>query len=346
MKPSNSIETMNLSTTDGIDTAKLIAELGWQFRVSRSLLAAHQAGFFEALRSPKTAVQLSLAQSTDAEVTEKVLIAMCALGLLDRRDDTYSLTDLARDIMLPESVRYIGGALDFSEYMWWEWSVLPDMLRGGKKYTERHRLMKQLQSGASYVSGPEYFTLAMHGKAVNGGAQFMVEHVDLCGRHLLVDIGGGPGTYSVAFCQRFPQLKAVVWDQPQPLEVARQVVKHYELNDRIRLQPGDWENDEFTHGGDVILLSNVIHGPRSNAPTILAKAFRALRPGGLLIVQEFLLNSQKTGPIPAAVFNIMVGAFSESELIDLISSAGFTGARLLATDPIVGSGIVTASKPL
>ena len=336
---------LNFDTVAGVDTAKMIAELGWQFRSSRALLAAHQAGFFEALRQPKTAAQVSAAQATDPELTEKVLIAMCSLSLLERKDGVYNLTSLARAIMLPESLRYLGGALDFSEYMWWEWSVLPDMLKGGQKYAKRHQLIKELQSKADYVTGSDYFTMAMHGKAINGGAQFMTERIDLSGRRLLLDIGGGPGTYSVAFCQCFPQLKAIIWDLPQPLAVARQVIRHFELEDRIGIQPGDWETDDFRPKCDAMLMSNTIHGPLSNAPAKLGKAFRALEPGGLLIVQEFLLNADKTGPLPAAVFNIMVGAFSENELIQLVKAAGFADVRLAGSDPLVGSGIVTGLKP-
>ncbi|KTB48277.1 methyltransferase [Dehalogenimonas alkenigignens] len=328
-----------------ITEAGLAIELGWVFRNSRVLLAAYQAGFFEALRQPKSAGELAAECSTDAEVSEKVLIAMCALGVLKRTGSLFDLTPLGREILLPESLRYIGGALDFSEYMWWEWSVLPDMLKGGEKYARRFRQIKELQRDAEYIIKTDYFPLAMHTKAINGGVQFVAAHVDLSKRRLLLDIGGGPGTYSAGLCQRFPNLKAIVWDAPGPLAVARQVIRNLGLEDRIRLETGDWETDEFSPGCDVILLSNVMHGPDSGAAEKLAKVFRALDPGGVIIVQEFLLDADKNGPLEAAVFNIMVGAFSDIELIGLIGTAGFREVALVARNPLTGSGLITAVKP-
>ncbi len=77
----------------------------------------------------------------------------------------------------------------------------------------------------------------------------------------------------------------------------------------------------------------------------LAKAFKSLDPGGLLIVNDFLLDDNKTGPLPAALFNIMVGAYSKKEIITLIQKVGFTKVALVSYDSIVGRGVITALRP-
>lgn len=341
----NEQRPQNIQDLPFITEASAVIERGWGFRESRVLLAAYQAGFFEALRQPMSARDLASTCGTDAGLTEKVLIALDAMGLVERSGDKFSLTILGRELLLAESLRFIGGALDFSEYMWWEWAVLPDMLKGGQRYTRRHHQIKQLQREAKYVIPDDYFPLAMHARAVNGGAQFVSSHVDLSGRRLLLDIGGGPGTYSAALCQRFSNLKAVVWDAPGPLAVARRVIQHLGLEGRITLKAGDWDTDEFSPECDAIFLSNVMHGPASGAEVKLAKAFRVLEPGGVIVVQEFLLDAEKCGPLEAAVFNIMVGAFSESELARLIEEAGFSQVKMAARDPVTGSGLITAEKP-
>ncbi|MEN8613905.1 methyltransferase [Dehalogenimonas sp. THU2] len=331
---------------EGLLTAQALTELGWQFRISRTFLACHQLGIFEALRVDRSAAQVAGELQINPEMTEKLLIALCALKILNRDGGEFSLTELGRDTLLLESLRYIGGVLDFDEHMWWEWSILPDLARGGEAYTKRHRLMKQLQQGAGYIlPSTSVFPMAMHGKAINGGAQFMAANIDLSDRRLLLDIGGGPGTYAIVLCERFSKLKAVIWDTMETLEIAQQVIKHFGLEDRITTRSGDWDTDEFGPVCDTILLSNVAHGPESNAEGKLVKAFRVLEPGGLLIVQEFLLNNEKNGPLPAALFNIMVGAYSEEELIKLVDDAGFSEVKLVARDNGVGSGIITAIKP-
>jgi len=167
----------------------------------------------------------------------------------------------------------------------------------------------------------------------------------LSDRKLLLDVGGGPGTYSVILCQRFPNLRAVIWDLPRTLAIAEEVIKRFGMQGRITLQVGDWNKDEFGTGYDCLLMSNILHGPSSQAPMKLAKAFRALESDGLLIVHDFLLNDEKTGPLPAALFNLMVGAYSVGELTAIIEEAGFKDVRLVAYLPKRGSGLITATKP-
>jgi len=336
---------IDIFKAENLVAAQELSELSWHYRAARVLLAAHQLGIFESLRQPRTAAEVAKELITDAEMTEKLLIATCALGLVKRDGGRFILTPLACDTLLPESARYIGGVLDHGEYLWWTWSGLTDLLRGGEWSAARRELMAQLARTAHYINDyDEHFIWAMHGKAANGGAQFLATHLDLNERKLLLDVGGGPGTYSVALCQRFPRLKAVVWDIPHTLKICRQVIQRYGLTDRICVQMGDWETDEFGEGYDVLLLSNVTHGPASRAKMKLAKAFRSLEPGGLLIVNDFLLNNDKTGPLPAALFNLMIGTYSEEEMLAIVREAGFTKVSLISSDPRVGSGIVTALR--
>lgn len=185
----------------------------------------------------------------------------------------------------------------------------------------------------------------MHGNAANGVAQWVARQLDLSDRSLLLDVGGGPGTYSIALCQRFTNLKAVVWDVSQTIAIAEQVIERFHMKDRIAVQEGDWNRDEFGEGYDCLLMSNILHGHGSQAETRLEQGMRALVPGGLLIAHDFLLNNDKSGPLPAALFNLMIGAYTVNELIAVIRSVGFADASLIAYNAQRGSGIVTATRP-
>jgi hypothetical protein len=76
----------------------------------------------------------------------------------------------------------------------------------------------------------------------------------------------------------------------------------------------------------------------------LKKAYDSMADGGLVVIQEFLLNDKKTGPLVSALFNVMVGAYSKTELISVVESAGFTNAELVASSEQLGSNWVTARK--
>jgi len=72
---------------------------------------------------------------------------------------------------------------------------------------------------------------------------------------------------------------------------------------------------------------------------------RALMADGLLIVHDFLLNNDRCGPLPAALFNLMIGVYTVNELIGLIRSAGFKDVSLVAYNARRGSGLITATRP-
>ncbi|UCG83514.1 MAG: methyltransferase domain-containing protein [Dehalococcoidia bacterium] len=330
---------MNLFDADNLDAASALLELHWQFRASRVLMTAHQLGIFTALEEPGTAAQVAEKCSTDLTMTEKMLVACCALGVVRRDGDRFQLTQLAKDTLLPESYRYMGGVLDHGEALWWSSTGLPDLIRTGER-------LSGLMPPEHYITHwHEHWIRAMHGIAANGVGQWVAQQVDLSDRKLMLDVGGGPGTYSIAMCQRFPNLRAVVWDVPRTIAIAREVIDRFKIGDRITVQEGDWNQDEFGTGYDCLFLSNIMHGPTSQAETRLGQAMRALEPEGLLIVHDFLMNNDRSGPLPAALFNLMIGAYTVNELITVVRSTGFNDVSLIAYNAKRGSGLITAVKP-
>jgi len=146
-------------------------------------------------------------------------------------------------------------------------------------------------------------------------------------------------------CQKYPQLTATVFDLPETIAIAHKFIEEAGLMDRISLRGGSWETDDFGSGNDVVLFSNVLHGPTSMAAMKLKKAFDSLESGGLLAIQEFALNDNKTEPQLPALFNVMVGAYSKRELIEQITQAGFINANVVIENEQIGCTWITASKP-
>lgn len=330
---------MDLLNLDDLSEAMELLEVCWQFRAGRVLMAGQRLGIFEALRTPQSAREIAQKCGTDPEMTERLLIACCSLGIVQRDGNRFTLTKLGQNLLLPESLRFIGGVLGHYENLWWFWTGLAEVVKTGKR-DAAPSAPKDFEE-----RWHEFWIWAMHGIAANGVGQWLAENLDLSDRNLLLDVGGGPSTYSVILCQKFPNLKAVIWDLPRTLAIAEEVIKRFKMESRITLQPGDWNRDEFGSGYDCALMSNILHGPNSQANMKLAKAFRALKSGGLLIVHDFLLNEEKTGPLPAALFNLMVGAYSISEMVKVIENAGFRNVRLVAYHQKRGAGLITAFKP-
>jgi hypothetical protein len=309
-----------------------IADLTWAYRASRILQVACDLELFTHLSERSmTAGELAQACSAKPDLLEKVLIACAAMGLVFKSGDQYRNSPLAVTYLVKGHALYQGDIINHSASVWNFWNELPTAIRTAPppKPADPHR----------------NFILGMHNLTLAGRGQLFLNHIDLSGRKLLFDVGGGPGTYSILACRKFPDLRAVVFDLSETLAITREVLAREEMADRITVREGSWETHDFGSGNDVVLMSNILHGPSSQAPMKLQKAFASLVAGGMLVVQEFLMNDTKTGPLLPALFNVMVGAFSQSELFDQIRSAGFVKARMVASNDELGSAWIVADRP-
>ena len=312
---------------------------GWRGRAQRTLEAAHGVGIFERL-GDGTASDERLAADLDLEpaAVGKVLIVLAAMGLLDRDGDAWRLTPKAEATLLPAAPYYQGNMLAHHADIGSLWSDLESVLRG-----ETGGWVFDPQGRPALRSQPD-FILGMHNIAMAGRAAELAERVNLTGRRTLADVGGGPGSYAMALCERYPDLTATVMDLPATIEIAREVIEHLGMSDRVGTTVCDWNEDEFGTGNDVVLLSSILHGPTSSAEMKLEKAHRSMKPGGLLIVQDFVMNAEKTGPLIPALFNVMVGAFSLPELAGRIEDAGFAGLRIQPMPDDTGTTVLTATR--
>ena len=307
--------------------------LMWGYRASRTLQVAAGLKLFTLLsEKPQSCDELAKACGAEPEMLEKLLIACCAMGLLERDGAVYRNTELSEAYLVEGSYLYQGHIIAHAKKVWDYWGDLDYVVRGLSRY-----------------HGPEpdheNFILGMQDITRAGRGQLFLDSVDLTGRKKLFDVGGGPATYSIMACKKYPQLHAIVFDVPETIALARPIIEAEELADRISVRQGSWETDDFGDGNDVVLFSNVLHGPTSMAPMKLKKAFASMVSGGLLAVQEFTLNDDKTGPLVPALFNVMVGAYSQAELMQVIVDAGFVDVRRVAADEEIGCAWTTALKP-
>jgi SAM-dependent methyltransferase len=89
--------------------------------------------------------------------------------------------------------------------------------------------------------------------------------------------------------------------------------------------------DDFGSGYDIIMLNAICHMfSEEQNRDIFRRAHQALAPNGRLVVQDFILNADKTGPQHAALFslNMLVNtdagaSYSEFEYAHWMKAAGF-----------------------
>lgn len=309
-------------------------DLSWQSRAARVLYVANGLDIFTVLCNKAISVkQICRKCHTNPEMTEKLLIACTAMGLLNKQAGLYKNTEVAQTYLVRGQPLYQGDIIAHCASVGNFWDTLDEQIMAEKAptktETDEHR----------------NFIMGMHNIAVAGRAKMFTDTIDLSGRKKLFDVGAGPGTYSIAACKQYPQLNAVVFDLPETIAITKEIIAKEAMADRISVRTGSWETDDFGQDNDVVLLSNVLHGHQSQAQQKLDKAYSSMVQGGLLVIQEFLLNDHKTGPLIPTLFNIMVGAYSQAELLTIVEDAGFAAARVVASFEDVASTWITADKP-
>ncbi len=315
------------------DEISRINEWTWGYRVCRVLEVANKIGLFSAIGGKSLSLkELCQRCRTKQAMTEKLLIACAAMGLVERDGSLYKNSGFAATYLVPGAPLYQGDIIAHSDVVRGFWDGLEEEICLEVPTEDEEKTHRN-------------FIMGMHNITVAGRGNIFTDHINLEGRRRLLDVGGGPGTYSILACTKYTQLKAVVFDLPATIAIARQVVGEQGFMDRIGFCEGDWETDAFGGGFDVVLLSNVMHGEGRLAAMKLAKSIEAMEGGGLLVIQEFLLNDDKSGPLIAALFNVMVGAYSASELLSLVEKAGFVDGRVAVRDDELGAGWITAKKP-
>jgi len=224
------------------------------------------------------------------------------------------------------------------------WGKLFDAVVTGKPPVQKPHDQGD-EATRTYIYGMHYRGLAQ--------AQLLARKIPLKGRKRLVDIAGGPGTFSIMLCKANKGLSATVIDRPQTLRVTREIIASYGVNDRVATKEGDYLADTFGAGYDAGLLSSMFN---QESPTvvkdILRKTHDALAPGGLVIVQEQLLNDEKSGPALAAMIGVNQllhtpggAAYSGREMGDWMKEVGFTKVKRVPMPSPSPFIVLTGIKP-
>ena len=292
-----------------------------------------------------TITELAAKIKGDARATGMLATALTALNLLERKGDQVTATPPARRYLSARSDDYYGFFIRHAADIMHHWVNLARAVRTGASvaevsppdtYDERER--------ENFLMG--MFNIARQQADIVAGA------LDLSGRHRLLDLGGGPGTYAIYFCRRYPELSATIFDRPTTAKFAQGTVERYGLAARVDFVGGDFLTSELPRGYDAVWLSQVLHGENpAEAAGLIERAAGTLNPGGLLCVQEFIIDDDRRGPVQPALFalNMLVQtpggqAYTESEISAMMARAGAAGIRRIKADLPPGCGIMVGEK--
>jgi acetylserotonin N-methyltransferase len=265
------------------------------------------------------------------DALEQLLNACVSLRLLAKNGENYANTEVAATYLCRGSPRRMTGYIYYSNvFLWKLWAHLEDAVREG---THRWR------QGFGW-DGPVFdsffhteeakreFLMGMHGFGLLSSPE-VVAAFDLSRYHRLVDLGGATGHLAITACQRYPELRAVVFDLPVAVPLAREIVAASSVAQRIEVAAGDFFTDPLPEG-DLFTLGRILHDwCEEKIRLLLRKICQRLPAGGALLIAEKLLAEDKTGPTGALMqsLNMLVCVEGKertlSEYANLLKEAGF-----------------------
>ena len=316
------ISGINLKMKNDNLSKKIIMDMARGFQKSRILLTAVELEIFTVLgTSGKTADQVAEEIAADARATDRILNALTAMGFTEKTGNTFSNSPVSEKYLDQKSPEYIW-RLKHSVNQWNSWSTLTQAVKKGTRVAETREKFKNEKMLNSFIG-------AMHYRAQQD-ADSMVSKIDTGGISRILDVGGGSGAYSMAFIKKNKTSSAVVFDLPDVIPITKKYIQEAGLSDRIETIPGDYLSDDFGSGYDLVLMSAIIHINTSQENfKLIQKGTDALRKGGCLVVQDFIVDESRTSPEHAVIFalNMLTATergdtYTESEIREWMQSAG------------------------
>jgi SAM-dependent methyltransferase len=319
-----------------------IRELASSFQKSRILLSSVELDIFTNIDdSGSSGLEVMEKLHLDGKACERLLNVLVSLGFLIKKDGLFYNTPESKNYLSRNSPGYLGGLMH-SNHLWDTWSKLTEVVRTGKA----------AQRAAINYRGDDWlysFISAMHDRG-RKQAPAQMAGLDLTGVKSILDVGGGSGAYSMELLTREPGARATVFDLPNVVPITREFIEKEGFSGKIDTCTGDYTKDDLPEGFDMAFLSAVLHSNSFETNQLLIKkCFRSINKNGRIVIQDWIMNDDRTEPLSGAVFsiNMLVGTeagdcYTIHEVTDMLENAGFK----YITQKIFDSGLsqVTAVR--
>jgi (2Fe-2S) ferredoxin/precorrin-6B methylase 2 len=297
------------------------------FQESRVMLTAIELDLFTAVGQGASAREVAGKLATDPRATEMLMNALVAMGMLTKQEGTFRNTPLVARYFAKGSPDDARAAMMHTVHLWRRWSTLTDCVRAGTAVA--HEDVRERGEEWTWA-----FIAAMHRNAVER-ASHVVQAVGTEGVAHLLDVGGGSGAYSIAFARASEKIHADVLDLKTVIPIAQGHIERAGLTERVKTREGDLRVGKLGEGFDLVFVSAICHmlSPEENQD-LLQRCHAALAPSGRIVIQDFILEADKSAPKWAALFalNMLVGtragaSYSEEEYTAWLGEAGFQDVR-------------------
>jgi 3-hydroxy-5-methyl-1-naphthoate 3-O-methyltransferase len=319
------------------------------YRQSAVLITACQLDIFTHLSAGPLSMD-ALAQSCQVPVRglQRLLNACVVLDLLEKEGETYRNTPIAERFLVGGKAGYMGRFIGFGMEHYQAWGSLLQAIREDRP-TNPHA------ADALHTLPPERIRAYVEGLYDLGrhNAVAIAERVDLTHARQMLDVAGGSGIYSITFAQQQPGLRAVVFDLPTIVPFSQEIIARHGMQERVMVCAGNYCHDDFAGEYDLVLLSNSLQTEgAATCQMLLGKVFKALAPGGQLVIHGMMPHPDRVSPPHAALFQVqMLLSFPEGDahpaedICTWAASIGFVELTVTRLPPPAFTSLIVGRRP-
>jgi len=325
-------------------TAQEVLDFSRTYQPACVLTAAAALDVFTLLHAkPLTAGDLAGELGTDPRATTILLDALVALQFLSKQGEKYSVPEDVAEQLSERSadnvlamVRHTGNCLS-------RWAQLPRVIKTGKCAETGPSIRGAEADREDFIGAMNIIS-----RPIAAGVMDKIQPVKF---HHMLDIGGGPGTWSIAFLRAAPEARVTLFDLPAVVPIAEKNFAEAGLTGRVTLVEGDYYADTLPEGADLAWLGAICHqNSRQQNRGLFSRVFNALADDGVAVIRDVIMDSSHTGPASGALFaiNMLVateagGTYTFDEYSEDLYAAGFTEVELLHRDEFMSS-LIQARK--
>ena len=300
-----------------------------------------KAGLFHAIASHGPGIgedELARTLNVEARYVGVWCRGAYAFGLLDFDEVTgYRLAPHMESLLLdPTDPHLCGGRIQFATALYEDYLAFPDHLRTGEVWprSEHDPFLLEALQRATEPDG------VMITEQVLPQSSTTLERLEAGG--VILDIGAGAGQHVLHYARRFPRSLVVGLEPDQSsIELAREALAQAGLADRVELRCEDANELAAVEAFDLITLNLTLHetGDGNDFHNVLVRSYRALKPGGTVVVSELPYpdspEEYRHNPVYKLFAGVQLhealvgcGMITQGQLRELLEGAGFDEIRV------------------
>jgi 2-hydroxy-4-(methylsulfanyl)butanoate S-methyltransferase len=318
-----------------------ISRIAYGFMASKALFAALNLDVFTRLAGgPKPLETLASETDVTANRLRTLLTACVSLDLLEEEGGHYRNSPASQAYLVRTAPMYFGDYYRFQidRQVYPAFQHLDRALRGDR--IDFYGLMAD-------AAEAESFSRAQHSGSL-GPAHVLTKLVSLSECRRLLDVGGGTGAFTISLCRRYPALSGTIIDFPSVRPMAERLAKEAGLADRVTFHEGNALTSQWPDGQDVVLMSYLLSAvAEENGRRLIASARRVLKPGGLLVLHDFMTENDRRSPTSAALWLLAAvlmdpdaPALTPGWLAQIVTESGFTDISVADVIPTITKVLV------